>query len=187
MNRPQLCRRPESRHPDRSLAANSMGRNSTGQKKKIMRNANDGRRHRTSHSKMLWSSRPAVAGIGGVHSSCSDSQQGNRVGAGAGGHQPADSSGQTGQASENRGWHARQPVFHATDGPRGTESTPLAAVVLEMAMGKYAPSVTILYSYLRQKNNLIGSLIYTGEYRFTPIPIPMWVWVTHQVTCTHIN
>jgi hypothetical protein len=56
-----------------------------------------------------------------------------------------------------------------------------------MAMGKYPPGITIPYSYLRHKNNPTGSPIYTGGYGFTPIPIPMWVWVTHRVTRTHKN
>jgi hypothetical protein len=58
---------------------------------------------------------------------------------------------------------------------------------VDMAMGKYPPGITTPYPYPRQKNNSIGSPIYTGGYGFTPIPIPMWVWVTHRVTRTHKN
>jgi hypothetical protein len=42
-----------------------------------------------------------------------------------------------------------------------------------MAMGKYPPGITTPYPYPRQKNNPIGSPIYTGGYGFTPIPIGM--------------
>jgi hypothetical protein len=55
---------------------------------------------------------------------------------------------------------------------------------LEMAMGKYPPGITTPYSYPRHKNNPTGLPIYAGGYGFTPIPIPMWVWVTHRVTRT---
>jgi hypothetical protein len=58
---------------------------------------------------------------------------------------------------------------------------------VEMAMGKYPPGITTPYPYPRHKNNPTGSPIYTGGYEFTPIPIPMWVWVTHRVTRTHKN
>jgi hypothetical protein len=58
---------------------------------------------------------------------------------------------------------------------------------LEMAMGKYPPGITTSYPYPRYKNNPIESHIYIGGYEFTPIPIPMWVWVTHRVTHTHKN
>jgi hypothetical protein len=58
---------------------------------------------------------------------------------------------------------------------------------VEMAMGKYPPGITTPYPYPRHKNNPTGSPIYTGGYGFTPIPIPMWVWVTHRVTRTHEN
>jgi hypothetical protein len=61
------------------------------------------------------------------------------------------------------------------------------AAGVEMAMGKYPPGINTPYSYLRHKNSLIGSSIYTGEYEFTLIPIPMWVWVTHRVIRTHKN
>jgi hypothetical protein len=44
-------------------------------------------------------------------------------------------------------------------------------MLLEMAMGKYPPGITTPYLYPRQKNNSIGSPIYTGGYGFTPIPI----------------
>jgi hypothetical protein len=60
-------------------------------------------------------------------------------------------------------------------------SPPPLHLQLEMAMSKYPPGITT--SYPRHKNNPIGSPIYTGGYGFTPIP--MWVWVTHQVTRTH--
>jgi hypothetical protein len=58
---------------------------------------------------------------------------------------------------------------------------------VEMAMGKYPPGITTPYPYPRHKNNPTGSPIYTGGYEFTPIPILMWVWVTHRVTRTHKN
>jgi hypothetical protein len=63
--------------------------------------------------------------------------------------------------------------------------TVVSYFYLEMAMGKYPPDITTSYPYQQHKNNPIGSPIYTGGYRFTPIPIPMWVWVTHRVTRTH--
>jgi hypothetical protein len=65
------------------------------------------------------------------------------------------------------------------DGPSGWS--------IEMAMGKYPPGITTPYSYPQHKNNHTGSHIYTGGYEFTPILIPMWVWVTHRVTRTHKN
>jgi hypothetical protein len=58
-------------------------------------------------------------------------------------------------------------------------------MLVEMAMGKYPPGITTPYLYPRHKNNPTGSPIYIGGYEFTPIPIPMWVWVTHRVTRTH--
>jgi hypothetical protein len=58
---------------------------------------------------------------------------------------------------------------------------------LEMAMGKYPPGIITPYPYPRHKNNSIRSPIYIGGYEFTPVPIPMWVWVTHRVTRTHKN
>jgi hypothetical protein len=36
-----------------------------------------------------------------------------------------------------------------------------------------------------RKNNPVGSPMSTGGYGFTPIPVPMWVWLTHRVTHTH--
>jgi hypothetical protein len=57
----------------------------------------------------------------------------------------------------------------------------------ESAMGKYPPGITTPYPYPRHKIDPAGSPIYTGGYGFTPIPIPMWVWVTHRVTRTHKN
>jgi hypothetical protein len=58
---------------------------------------------------------------------------------------------------------------------------------LEMTMGKYPPGITTSYPYPRHKNNPTGSPIYIGGYGFTPILIPMWVWVIHRVTRTHKN
>jgi hypothetical protein len=47
-------------------------------------------------------------------------------------------------------------------------------LLLEMTMG-----IPIRYYYPiptpTTQNNLIGLPIYTGGYKFTPIPIPMWV------------
>jgi hypothetical protein len=46
---------------------------------------------------------------------------------------------------------------------------------LNMAMCKYSPGITTSYSYPRYKNNFTESLIYTDGYRFTSIPILMWI------------
>jgi hypothetical protein len=58
---------------------------------------------------------------------------------------------------------------------------------LEIATSKYPQVITILYPYPRQKNNLVGSPIFTGGYGFTSIFILMWVWVTRRVLRTHKN
>jgi hypothetical protein len=54
---------------------------------------------------------------------------------------------------------------------------------LEISMGKYSPCITTPYPYTRHKNNSIGSPINTSGYGL----LPMWVWVTYQVTRTHKN
>jgi hypothetical protein len=79
---------------------------------------------------------------------------------------------------------------HEASTPERTSSmrtAPTGDLRIEMAMGKYPPGVTTPYPYPRHKNNLIGSPIYISGYEFTPILIPMWVWVTHRVTRTHKN
>jgi hypothetical protein len=75
-------------------------------------------------------------------------------------------------------------VLSTSSSPSLYDSASTYMIQLEMVMGKYLSGITTSYPYTRHKNNPIGSPIYTGVYEFTPIPIPVRVWVTHRVTRT---